>query len=170
MVSSLWSITSKDRMTANIIFVGATPINQWKLIQCMPVSFICAYAQPVTQHYTDREEYGEHEKHVFFPLWKCGKFAHDSVCPYNWWVTVKRRMDHYVLCFQRCLTFYRMFHTKDSMRNTFATTTVTKSSMKPWRDAAANHHLCGSGERDGVQRRYSSGQKKVPISVSYNDV
>ena len=39
------------------------------------------------------------------------------------------------------------------MLNTSAITAVTKSSMKPQSGATANHHLYGSGERNGEQRR-----------------
>ena len=53
----------------------------------MPVSFVLAYAHPVT----DREE---HEKHLFLSLWKYRRFTHDSVCPYSRWITVKRQMGH----------------------------------------------------------------------------
>ena len=45
-----------------------------------------------------------------------------------------------------------MFQAEDSVRNTSAITTVTKSSMKPWSDATANRYLCGSGEKNGEQR------------------
>jgi len=39
------------------------------------------------------------------------------------------------------------------MLNTSAITAVIKYSMKPRSGAAANRHLCGSGERNGEQRR-----------------
>ena len=38
------------------------------------------------------------------------------------------------------------------MLNTAAITTVTKSSVKPRSGATANHHLHGSGKRNGEQR------------------
>ena len=39
------------------------------------------------------------------------------------------------------------------MINTFAITTVTKYSIKPWSDATTNFHLRGSEEMNGEQRR-----------------
>ena len=42
---------------------------------------------------------------------------------------------------------------KDSVLNTSAITAVTKSSMKPRSGTTTNHHLRGSGERNGKQRR-----------------
>ena len=45
----LTSATLKETMTLNIIFVGAIPINKWKVH--MPVSFVFAYVHPITQRY-----------------------------------------------------------------------------------------------------------------------
>ena len=56
------------------------------------------------------------------------------------------------LRFQSCLT-YRMFKQKDSVLNTSAISVVTKSSMKPRSGTTTNHHLHGSGERNGDQRK-----------------
>ena len=59
-IGELTSATSKERMTTNIIFVRATPIN-------LPVSFVFVYAYPL-HSIMDIEEY---EKYLFFLLWKC---------------------------------------------------------------------------------------------------
>jgi len=48
----LTSATSNERMTTNIIFVGATSINLHKVH--MPVSTVFAYACPVAQCYRQR--------------------------------------------------------------------------------------------------------------------
>ena len=58
-----------------------------------------------------------------------------------------------MLCFQWCLTFYKMFQAKDSVRNTSAITAVTNSSMKSWCSTTANRHLRSSGQRSAEQRR-----------------
>ena len=47
--------------------------------------------------------------------------------------------------------FTERFKQKDSMLNTSAITAVTKFSMKPQKGTTANHHLRGSGERNGEQ-------------------
>jgi len=56
----LTSVTSEERITMNIIFTGATPINQQKVH--MPVSFVFAYARSVSHR-------GEHEKYLFLSLY-----------------------------------------------------------------------------------------------------
>ena len=40
-----------------------------------------------------------------------------------------------------------------SVLNIFATTAITKSSMKPWNGATKNRHVRSNGERNGEQRR-----------------
>ena len=54
---------------------------------------------------------------------------------------------------QCVLPFYKLFKQKDSVINTSATIEVTKSSIKPQSSTTTNHHLRGSGERNGEQRR-----------------
>ena len=51
-IGELVSATSKEGMTMNVIFAGATPNNQLKVH--MPVSFVFAYAHPIAQHYRKR--------------------------------------------------------------------------------------------------------------------
>ena len=80
------------------------------------------------------------------------KFTCESACPYDGWVTVKRRTAG-TLCFQWCLPFYRTFQAKDSKRNTSVITAFIKSSMKSSCGATANCHLSGYGERKRTQRR-----------------
>jgi len=78
-------------------------------------------------HYTQLE-YEEHEKYSL-PLWKYGRFSHESVHSFCQWITVKRRMG---LHFQWCLIFTEHFKQEDGMRNSPAITGVTKSPIKPW--------------------------------------
>jgi len=79
-------------------------------------------------------------------IWKYRRFTHNSTRPHNQWVTVKRRKSNHTL-------FSVVFKQRDSMRNTFAITIVSKSSMKPWCSATTNRHLRSSGERNEEQMR-----------------
>ena len=91
----------------------------------MPISFIFAYACPVTQRYRQKRVW---KVCLLATMWKYGRFTQDSTCPYDWWVTVKRWITLY---FQCCLTFYRTF----------------------WSGATTDRYLHCSGERNGEQRR-----------------
>ena len=82
-----------------------------------------------------------------------GNFTHDSECPYNLWVTVKRRKDDYALFSELSNILHaEHFKQKDSMINASAITEVTKSSTKPWSSTTTNRHLHSSGWSNGEQR------------------
>jgi len=95
---------------------------------------------------------GEHEKYLFLSLYgntenllvaACtpGSISHSK--------KVKGR-----LCFVfSVVQHFAGFKQKNSMLNTSAITAVIKVSMKPRSGATANHHLRGSQERNGEQRR-----------------
>jgi len=56
------NVPSKERMTASIIFADTNPLIYEK--------FICQFAYvPPLHNVADRNEYGEHEKYFFWPLW-----------------------------------------------------------------------------------------------------
>ena len=61
-----------------------------------------------------------------------------------------------MLRFWWCLTIYRTFQAKDSMRNTFAIIAVTtcKSSMKPWYSTTTNSILLKKerGHKEGIRK------------------
>ena len=70
--------------------------------------------------------------------------------------TVKRQKGNYFLFLVLPKKKKNTKHFKQkeySMINTPAITAVTKFSIKPWSGATKNYHLCGSGERNGEQRR-----------------
>ena len=52
-IGELTSATSKERMTTNITFMGATPIDERKFH--MSVSFVFVYACPVAKCYRQRK-------------------------------------------------------------------------------------------------------------------
>ena len=110
---------------------------------------VIANAHPII----DREEYEEHEKYLFLPLWKYRQFTHDSVRPLDRWVTVKKKIFFKAIAFwfQWCLTNFRECFKQRIVWKTLPQ--ITKSSMKPWCDATANQHLCSSAERNGEQRQ-----------------
>jgi len=67
-------------------------------------------------------------------------------------VTVKRRKGHYAL-FSVLSNILQKVLNKRIVCQTLLITAVIKVSMKPRSGATANHHLHGSGERKGEQRR-----------------
>ena len=93
----LTSTTSRDRITTNIIFVGATPINQQK--GHIRVSFLCWLA--LLHSVIDREE---HEKYFFLEIWKIHLLQHTH--SQDQLITVKGQF-HFV--FRVVQHFYRTF-------------------------------------------------------------
>ena len=100
-IGELTSIISKERMTTNIIFVGSTPINYWKVH--MPVSFVFVYAHLATQRYRQRKSMksvSSYLKYQKIHLWQ-----HISLLS----VSHSKGERAITLRFQCSLTFYRTF-------------------------------------------------------------
>ena len=125
----------------NIIFVGATLIISWKVH--MPVSFIFAYARPITQRYRQKR----------VPL--CGNTEDSLMTVRAPTIDESQWKGKWVITlhFQCYLIFTKCFKQKDSMINTSVFTAVIKSSIKPRSGTTTNRHLCSSGERYGEQKR-----------------
>ena len=119
----------------------------------MPASFVFVYDCPVTQHYRQRRAW----KVLLSSHYK--RFARNSMCPYDWWATVKGKNGNTAIMLLFLLVYNILQSTlsKRIVRNTTAITAVTKSSIKPWPSTNTNCHLRDSGERNGAQRRTKVG-------------
>ena len=93
---------------------------------------------------------GEHEKYLFLSLYGNTENPLVAARPSIDQSQLKGKRA-IMLCFQCCLI--EGFKQKDSVLNTSGINAVIKVSMKPRSGATANHHLHGSGERKGEQRR-----------------
>ena len=101
-------------MTTNIIFVGATPINLWKVH--MPVSFFFAYAHPKSISYCHYENKGNSLMTACAPTINESQWKDERAITF---------------CFQFCQHFRECFKQKDSVKQTSAITAVSKSYKKP---------------------------------------
>ena len=156
--------------TCPVCVLDASHIWAWQLIKsscsfimrfctCMDVSYMhilevsCMRSSCVRMlPWSWAVPYEEHEYYLFLPLWKY-KDLFVTACTLTIDELQWKGEQAITLCFQWCLTFYRTFEAKGSMRNTPAITAVSKFSMKPWRRATTNHHLRDYVERKRAQRR-----------------
>jgi len=115
---------------------------------CQQASYLCILAP--LHSVIEREEHEKLFSCHYMEIWKI--HAHDSIHSFDWCATMTRQKGDYTLFSVLSNILQNVKRIVWYLKH-FCKSLQLLSSMQPWSGATANRHQCGSGERNGEQRR-----------------